>query len=1399
MKTTLLVVLFISLSLGGQAQVKTVTTYLSSAEKRADHLYEHQHYQEAAKLYQQALQKEPQNGRIKLQLAESFRKLNNPGQAVWWYSQVINDAELIAPEHQLRYAQALLSIGEIREAEVWYTHYQQSAPDDERVARKLHGIDQMSTFYRDSLMYTVEPLDGNSSASDFAPAFYQKGIVFISARETRRAVKQIFHWNETPYLSRFFLPDGDEAIAQLFSVFDSNLKQSYHEGPVVFYDNDARAILTRNYPSQNRSLKHINTLGLFASQQTDNSKWSTPEPLSFNNPAYSVGHPTVTPDGKTLYFISDMPGGVGGTDLYVSHYQDGAWQTPTNLGKPVNTEGDEMFPFIHSDQTLYFSSDGHSGLGGLDIYKTVMGSSFVENLGYPINSSYDDFSLILNEEGTQGYYASNRGSPARSDELYRLTVHYQHLDILVSDEHTGQRISDAEVTLIQDGAEVSTVASDSTGLAQFQINPHRICIINVDKPDYDGNAVIVTPEEVLASDKYAMVPVPLARSAGSIDLTIILANSYTDQPFPHTLVSIINIEKGDTTLRTTDDQGKIRMKVDNRSHYAFSGKVGETDWSYPEGLSRTGSGISTRTLNPDQENELQLLVGIQTPTIPLHFTVYDAETQEPVDRVTVRLIEDGEERAELRTTAEGKATFKADPQKNYLVSLEAPIHFGDVVIILSEELRQDTVYQVEVPLKSRQETVAWVANLYDSVSGIPINYAIVHLQAMDTNEVVKVLSDEWGQIQVDLEKGKSYRISSHRDDRSWIRGQPIVAQGQQMGEPSDRTTTRRIILREEITEESSVPLLSDATDNEPATKQERTQLLSVRVEDKETGKPLSTAEIILIGDGALEGVESSDTTGLAQFTIDPTINFILDVSKDEYQGNAIILDTATLLSYSDSYEAAVALRPQKGTVNLAFRLYDGRTGRAIKRTLTQLVNLTTDDTLRLVTDERGEIQTKVDDRSSYRISGVVNERPWDYPIIEANALNPESKNQISIPIEVPILTTPLRVVAVDTDTKSPIAEATVRLIEDGEQKALKQTDSRGEVQIEVNPENSYLISVESTSHYDDVAIVMADKLVPQKEHRVEVALIRGKKMVSMVAHIYDSLSKEPLTNTLVRIYNETTGREITSLSDERGNIRMKLERRNSYQLSGRANNQNWDHDAKISIDDHSLADLELRIAVYNVSSEEEWMAEAGQKNTTKDVSPPEKEPTFDADQLINARVTVVDSHQRSKEDQAVWVEIGERIYHLVQQNDKQYLRHQNEKIFVTSSTGLSEHWWLNTDNGLITISTIYFGFDEHILDAVAERELTKIAELMKRQPSLRLEATTHTDSRGPQSYNRVLSQKRAQAIANNLVELGIAEERVYLNFYGEDKLLAPCPDDGCSESVHHKNRRGEFTLDFIYE
>ena len=278
--------------------------------------------------------------------------------------------------------------------------------------------------YRDSVFYEIQNLSINSEKADFCPILYKDGVLFYSSRDMKKKEPVNFYGACKSELFRFNKEDGnfDYTVIKQESPFDLD----YYEGPFVFYNNYQSALLSLFLSNEKDLYKienKISGLRLFnVNIQGEPTIVRTSDQLNLNIFGFSFCHPTISKDGKTLYFVSNIPGGQGGTDIYRSVYEYGIWSTPKNLGFEVNSPNDEVFPYLLNDSTLFFSSSRPGGLGKLDLYMVNLRTNKIENLGYPINSEGDDFSMVIDSTGQKGYFTSNRSTSQGAEDIYSFNL-----------------------------------------------------------------------------------------------------------------------------------------------------------------------------------------------------------------------------------------------------------------------------------------------------------------------------------------------------------------------------------------------------------------------------------------------------------------------------------------------------------------------------------------------------------------------------------------------------------------------------------------------------------------------------------------------------------------------------------------------------------------------------------------------------------------------------------------------------------------------------------------------------------------------------------------------------------------------------------------------------------------
>jgi len=381
-------------------------------------------YAKAIEGYEDLVQEGYSNRQIFQKLAEAnFLNSNYIEAAKWYRGHYLTSHGNIGAEHLFRYALSLKSLKRYEEAFKILKEIRAISPNDSRIKLHLNNPDYIKHIERLSNRGELFKLPFNSELSDFAPAFYRDGLVFASARKTKKRDPGSHGWNQMPFLNLFTTYKTNSGKIKVKS-FSDKLNSRAHESSAVFSNDGNTAYFTRNNLKGNefgRDQSGVSRLKIYRSFKK-NGSWSDPEQLSFNNDSYSSAHPALSPDGKRLYFASDMPGTFGNSDIfYVNILPNGRFGKPRNLGPDINTEGRESFPFISESGILHFASDGHPGLGGLDVYgakKDGENQYKVLNLGRPINSEMDDFGFIFNEEKSIGYFTSNRSGGEGSDDIY---------------------------------------------------------------------------------------------------------------------------------------------------------------------------------------------------------------------------------------------------------------------------------------------------------------------------------------------------------------------------------------------------------------------------------------------------------------------------------------------------------------------------------------------------------------------------------------------------------------------------------------------------------------------------------------------------------------------------------------------------------------------------------------------------------------------------------------------------------------------------------------------------------------------------------------------------------------------------------------------------------------------
>ena len=574
-------------------------------KKKADDLYKKLGYKASIPLFED---RDNLSTEDLIRIANSYRLNHDVISAELWYSQVVQESS--EPLHFLHYAQALHSNKKYEQAKEYYALYNERiGGGDERGANLKEAIEQIKNFKHTNSIIKNESAV-NSGRLDFSPAFYQDGIVFVSSRDPKKGGKEkntkkngVDPWMNDNYMSLFYADKKESGDLNTPEVFSTNISTKYHEGPVCFNKSGDKLFFSRNqyFKGKRKNDKEgIMKMNIYSAIRAG-EEWKNVKELAFNTEEYDEVHPALSADGSQLYFASNREGGFGGMDVYVATFAGGQWSEPVNLGSTINTAGNEIFPFVHDDGTLYFASDGWGGLGGLDIFSTIKsGENNWDkpiNIGTPFNSSKDDFSFILNTTGTEGYLSSAREGGSGQDDIYSFkTADKDQLGrqvkatICVYDAVTNERIEGVILSISQEQVSKEEELDDFTmRLVETDTKDEYLLKLTKDgglpnnKETVDGltnengeyNMEIIPNEHyyiVAQKDGYVLAEeaiftqlddgkniyeycIPLAKSA-CVTLKGKAINQQYESLIPNVAVSLTNLCDGETQTVKTDKNGR---------------------------------------------------------------------------------------------------------------------------------------------------------------------------------------------------------------------------------------------------------------------------------------------------------------------------------------------------------------------------------------------------------------------------------------------------------------------------------------------------------------------------------------------------------------------------------------------------------------------------------------------------------------------------------------------------------------------------------------------------------------------------------------------------------------------------------------------------------------------------
>lgn len=509
--------LFALLSTSAFAQIALV--------EKANTKYNTYDFIDARKIYLKVVEKNYGSAEIYRKLGNTYYFNSNYSKAAKWYYNLIDrfPNEALTVDY-FRAAQCLKSINQPEEAEKLMEIYRFKGGKITSLDSYKNVADTLFKKGVHDKLFEIEKIPVNTEYSDFGPAFYGDNIVFASSRKnpslSKELTDELAGWDEQPFLNLYQVSLDKDMNFGKVKAFNKNVNSPYHESTAVFTKDGNTMYFTRNNylnGKKKRDRDHVVRLKIYKATRNGNS-WENIQELPFNSDNYSVGHPTLSPDEDRLYFSSDMPGSLGMSDIwYVKILGEDIYTSPVNLGNKINTAERETFPFVSDENNLYFSSDGHSGMGGLDIFVTKLEENShgeVSTFGEPINSPKDDFGFIIKEDRI-GYFTSNRDGKegSKSDDIYQI---WERCEITIQgpvmDKNTGELIPNAEVTLIDsNNKEVKTVTVGNDATFTFLLDCQEQYTLRAKKEKYHPKEKIIeTPNNPKTIKMPIKLNMPLA-------------------------------------------------------------------------------------------------------------------------------------------------------------------------------------------------------------------------------------------------------------------------------------------------------------------------------------------------------------------------------------------------------------------------------------------------------------------------------------------------------------------------------------------------------------------------------------------------------------------------------------------------------------------------------------------------------------------------------------------------------------------------------------------------------------------------------------------------------------------------------------------------------------------------
>ena len=580
-------------------------------ESKGNKEYDKYAYIDAIKTYERLYDKGYKSPDMLLKLGNAYYFKADLEKAAKYYDELYTGNPEQEAEYYFRYSQSLRATKEYKKADEMMVIFNAKSGNDIRGALFNKNKDYLADIKKNSGRYNIENAGINTKYSDYGTAYVDDKVVFCSARDTGNFSKRIHSWTGEYFTNLYSAKVAEDGSLGAVEKFGNKLNSKFHEDTPVFSKDGKTVYFTRNNYLDKRGYdaSKVTLLKIYKATLDEKGKWINVTALPFNSDSYQTAHPTLTPDGKTMYFASDMPGSLGKSDLYkVAIADDGSFGNPVNLGKTINTEGRETYPFVSAKNELYFASDGHPGLGGFDIFAAQIPDdgifTKIKNIGEEGNSSKDDFGFIINTETKRGFLSSNRDGGQGNDDIYKF-LETRELFIeqaifgVVTDAATSEVVPNVKITLLDEKFnKIAETTTDDKGFYEFlKLEPDTKYYLRTEKEEYNTKETPV----ITGKDKgRTEVNIELEKTQAPVKVGDDLADVFK--------INLIyfDLDKWNIRPDAAIDLAKIldvleqypNMKLDIRSHtdsrasFAYNEKLSDRrakstmDWLVSKGIAK---------------------------------------------------------------------------------------------------------------------------------------------------------------------------------------------------------------------------------------------------------------------------------------------------------------------------------------------------------------------------------------------------------------------------------------------------------------------------------------------------------------------------------------------------------------------------------------------------------------------------------------------------------------------------------------------------------------------------------------------------------------------------------------------------------------------------------------------